>query len=130
MIDINWVPGFGEIYTWFAVDKNGLVAVMVNNCYGDLPRKLLAVDNCDTLLDRISEYFWEEAEGASYARDKEGGFVLDLYSFWRYKGCSREMVEVELVNDLAESGNYSETNLSVNKGLFVYHAVEGSAPGE
>lgn len=131
MIDVNWAPGFGEIYTWFAVDRNGLVAVMVNNCYGDLPRKLLAVDNCDLLLDSISEYLWEESEEyTSCPRDKGGDFILDCYSFWRYKGYSKAMVRVELANDLTESGGYSETNLSVNKGFFVYHAVEGSIPGE
>jgi hypothetical protein len=131
MIDSNWVPGFGEIYTWFAVDRNGFVAVMVNNCYGDLPRKLLAVDDFNVLLDSISEYIWEESgEYFSYPRDRCGDFVLDFYSSWRYKGYSKSMVRDELLNDLAESGNYSETNLSVNKGLFVYHAVEGSVPGE
>ncbi|SEC99779.1 hypothetical protein SAMN04490185_2528 [Pseudomonas frederiksbergensis] len=28
-----WRPGFGELITWFAMDKNGAVAVMVNNCF-------------------------------------------------------------------------------------------------
>ena len=34
VIDEQWVAGFGEIVTWFAMDKAGAIAVMVNNCFG------------------------------------------------------------------------------------------------
>ena len=63
VLNINWEPGFGTIFTWFAMDKNGKIAVMINNGFG-------------------------------------------------------------------ESGQYSETNLSANKGLYVYQAIEGSNPGQ
>lgn len=130
LLDANWKPGFGEIYTWFAVDKNGLVAIMVNNCYGDLPRALLKLEDCDFLLDKVSEYIWDESAEFSSYPSRCGDFVLDCYSYWRYKNYSKESLADKLVLDLAASGNYSEVNLPVNKGIFVYHAVEGSFPGE
>jgi hypothetical protein len=101
-LDASWEPGFGQIYTWFAVDKNGLVAMMVNNCYGDLPRALLKLQDCDVLLDKVSEYIWEEsAEFSSYPR-KCGDFILDCYSFWRYRNYSRESLTDKLVSDLGK----------------------------
>ena len=29
-LDENWKPMFGIVYTWFAMDKNGLIAVLIN----------------------------------------------------------------------------------------------------
>jgi hypothetical protein len=55
-LDINWKPEFGSIYTWFAMDKNGLLAVMVNNCWGDLPKVILGKDNASSILDLLTEY--------------------------------------------------------------------------
>lgn len=34
----DWCSEFGVVYTWFAMDKNGRVAVIVNNYFGDLPK--------------------------------------------------------------------------------------------
>jgi len=56
----DWQPGFGEIITWFAMDKNGLIAVMVNNCFGRLPSVLLDVPDLEAQLDRINEFMWED----------------------------------------------------------------------
>ncbi|MFB6407934.1 hypothetical protein ACOUV0_09065 [Acinetobacter baumannii] len=52
----DWEPGFGEIFTWFAMDKNGKIAVMVNNCWGWLPEALLVMPNFEDLLDDLNEY--------------------------------------------------------------------------
>ncbi len=30
----GWKPGFGIVYTWFGMDKNGKIGVFVNNCWG------------------------------------------------------------------------------------------------
>jgi hypothetical protein len=130
-VGTNWEPGFGEIYTWFAVDRNGRVAVMVNNCYGDLPRVLLRLDSFDYLLDSVSEYLWEESEGFElYPKGKCGDFILDCYSFWRYGEENKGALRNRLVADLTVSQKNSEVNFPVNKGLFLYHAVEGSFSGE
>ncbi|WP_201510448.1 hypothetical protein [Psychrobacter aquaticus] len=58
MSDLNkdWTPGFGTIYTWFAMDKNGRIAVMVNNCWGDLPQSVLNIPNAELLLDDLNDY--------------------------------------------------------------------------
>jgi len=133
MVALNesWKPGFGVVVTWFAMDKNGKIAVMVNNCYGDLPRALLAVDGVGELLYKISEFVWEESEEfSSYPDDKCGGFKVDLFSAWRYRKYSSVIKIVEeFEQDWHEMGNYSEANLAINKGLFVYHGVEGDNPG-
>ncbi|MFV4889657.1 hypothetical protein Q5E69_012640 [Acinetobacter baumannii] len=67
----DWEPGFGEIFTWFAMDKNGKIAVMVNNCWGRLPEALLVIPNFEDLLDDLNEYKWQESEKyASYPAEK------------------------------------------------------------
>lgn len=131
-VDASWEPGLGNIYTWFAVDKNGLLAMMVNNCYGDLPRVLLRLHDLDCLLDSVSEYLWEESEEFKiYPKGKCGDFVLDCYSYWRYGGGeAKEALKNRLVANFSVSQTNSEVNIPVNKGIFVYHAVEGSFPGE
>lgn len=130
-LNINWVPNFGVIYTWIAMDKNGKIAVMVNNCFGDLPRVLLKIDNIELYLDKLSEFLWEESEVYdNYPLNKNGQMILDLYSKWRYKNIEKNILIQELKEDLDSNKNYSEVNFCVNKGLFVYHAIEGSREGE
>ncbi|WP_081818757.1 hypothetical protein [Pseudomonas sp. PH1b] len=133
MIDLSesWKPEFGTIVTWFAMDKYGRIAVMVNNCFGDLPRVLLAVDGVGEVLYKMSEFVWEESEGdLEYPDDKRGWFEVDLFSAWRYKKYpSLSKIIEEFEQDWHEMGHYSEANLAINKGLFVYHGVEGDNPG-
>lgn len=129
-MDRNWQPGFGTIYTWFAMDRYGRLAVMVNNCFGDLPQALLAAVCVDVLLDNMSEFLWEESSLVSvYPEKKRGNAKVDLFSAWRYRGYSIDDVLTELKKSLIVSGVFSEFNLSVNKGLYVYHGVEGDNPG-
>lgn len=54
MLSKDWVPGFGVIYTWFAIDINGCLAMMVNNGFGGLPSQLLRVDQVEILLDKMN----------------------------------------------------------------------------
>lgn len=132
VLNENWEPGFGAIYTWFAMDKHGKIAVMVNNCFGDLPINLLSIKNVESLLDHLCEYMWEESQVFNhYPKNKNGNFELDLYSAWRQRSdLDRNNIICVLQADLIKSGHYSEANLSANKGFFVYHGVEGSKEGE
>lgn len=126
----DWRPGFGTIYTWFAMDRYGRIAVMVNNCFGDLPKVLLGLDGVDSLLDSISEFIWEESSQVSvYPEEKKGSAEVDLFSAWRYRGAGADDVFADLQEDLFDRGVFSELNLPVNKGLYVYHGVEGDNPG-
>lgn len=131
-LDKDWKPEFGTIYTWFAMDRNGLISVMVNNCWGDIPKTILKIPDAESLLDDISEYMWEESDKyINYPDNKEGRLIVDLYSYWRNKEqLSSKQITKKLEFDLVQSKNYSEANLSVNKGYFVYHAIEGSQQGE
>ncbi|EKY3243177.1 hypothetical protein RBA21_000487 [Cronobacter dublinensis] len=128
----NWEPGFGTIYTWFAMDKNGKIAVMVNNCWGWLPDALLSIDNAEALLDELNEYKWEESNiYTEYTPNKNGDFSLDLYFYWRHHAyLNKDYIIDELREDLVACGHYSETNLPVNKGFFIYYGVEGGFEGE
>lgn len=132
ILNENWKPEFGTIFTWFAMDKNGRIAVMVNNCFGDLPKKILSISDAESLLDQLTEYMWEESSCfTNYPQNKNGHFSVDLYSSWRNRdNLSKADIFENLKNSLVESGHYSETNLPVNKGFFVYHGVEGSYEGE
>ncbi|MCA6223147.1 hypothetical protein [Photorhabdus antumapuensis] len=132
ILNESWKPEFGTIFTWFAMDKNGRIAVMVNNCFGDLPKKILSISDAELLLDQLTEYMWEESSHFTYyPQNKNGYFSVDLYSSWRNRdNLSKTNIFENLKNSLVESGHYSETNLPVNKGFFVYHGVEGSYEGE
>lgn len=129
-LDRNWQPGFGTIYTWLAMDKHGRIAVMVNNCFGDLPKALLNINGVGYLLDDLCEFLWEESSKVSvYPEKKLGGAKVDLFSAWRFHGRSTEDVLAKLQRDLLQRGVFSEFNLPVNKGFYVYHGVEGDNPG-
>lgn len=125
-----WEPDFGTIYTWFGMDKNGKIAVMVNNCWGWLPNALLSINNFESLLDALNEYKWEESEKyTDYPSNKNGGTILDLYSFLvhrdtKYKREVKQWVKTKQFEQL------NEINLPSRKGFFVYHGIEGSAEGE
>nr|WP_202611128.1 hypothetical protein [Proteus sp. G2618] len=114
------------------MDKNGKIAVMVNNCFGDLPINLLRIKNVEPLLDHLCEYMWEESQVFNhYPRNKNGYFELDLYSAWRQRSdLDRNNIIYNLQADLVKSGHYSESNLPANKGFFVYHGIEGNTAGE
>ena len=151
--DLNkdWTPTFGTIYTWFAMDKKGRIAVLVNNCWGDLPQSILNIPNAELLLDDLNEYMWEESNTyTDYPQDKEGELIVDLYSYWRNKDRYRKKVSISIVGrirkwhgyiidlycffenkimshnqitekltaELKRIKNYSDANLSVNKGYF------------
>lgn len=128
----NWVPGFGTIYTWFAMDKNGRLAMMVNNCFGDLPRQLLKVEGVEQLLDHMNEFVWEESVTfTNYPKVKSGGFSVDLYSASAWRSCSsREEVTECLLKERVRRGRYADANIPMSKGFYIYHGVEGSFPGE
>lgn len=128
----NWKPEYGIIFTWFAQDKFGRIAVMVNNCFGDLPKLLLKTENVEEWLDHTTDYIWEESDKYSdIPEDKLGEFSVDLFSFWRN---GPEITKEDLQNRLSAQfkriGRRSDVNLIVNKGLFEYQAVEGSYEGE
>ncbi|MFZ4964077.1 MULTISPECIES: hypothetical protein [Pseudomonas] len=127
-LDENWVPGFGDIVTWFAVDKFGRVAVMVNNCFGQLPKVLLKTVDLETELDRISEYIWgESSEFPDIPANKGGETRLDCYSFATYRDTSRSEVEgIVLQGSFLSASEYS---LPSTRGYFVFHAVEGDRIG-
>ncbi|EOV9657194.1 hypothetical protein ACN5L1_002794 [Cronobacter turicensis] len=124
---IKWEPGFGTIYTWFAMDKNGKIAVMVNNCWGWLPNALLSINSFEDLLDELNEYKWEESdEYFEYPNPKNGKTILDLYSSLVHRDAkSREDVE-NWVNT-RQVGELRDENIPSRKGFFIYHGVEGDS---
>lgn len=128
----DWKPSFGTIYTWFAMDKNGKIAVVVNNNWGWLPNALLSLENFEELLDQLNEYKWEEsAIFVDYPEDKKGSVILDLYShyFFRFLNTKSE-VEQYLKDKFDRLKICSDYNLPLNKGFFIYQAIEGNNPGD
>lgn len=125
-----WEPGFGTIFTWFAMDKFGRVAVMVNNCWGWLPNALLSIDDFESLLDELNEYKWEESEKfINYPPNKRGQTILDLYSSLVHRN-TKSRKEIEDWVNAKQPKELSEINLPSRKGFFVYHGIEGSVEGE
>ncbi|SJN42535.1 hypothetical protein [Psychrobacter sp. JB385] len=134
MSDLNkdWTPTFGTVYTWFAMDKKGRIAVMVNNCWGDLPQSVLNIPDAELLLDDLNEYMWEESKIFNkYPTNKKGKTILDLYSSLVFRHLRTKQ---EVANWVVERSDYSldsrEENLPSKKGYFVYLAIEGSNQGE
>lgn len=128
----NWKPIFGTVYTWFAADKNGHIAMMMNNSFGDLPQSILKIVNVELLLDNLNEYMWEESELFNkYPINKKGKTILDLYSniIFRHKNTRRE-VEKWVFERSDYNLDSREENIPAKKGYFVYHAIEGSQQGE
>ncbi|WP_367440153.1 hypothetical protein [Snodgrassella alvi] len=127
----DWQPDFGSIFLWPAMDKFGKIAIMVNNCWGDLPKALLSKSNVISLLLPFMEYVFEEIDTFSqYFYDKHGETILDLYSglFYRaYK--NRKEVEI-YVSKNSKYQSICDEGLPSKKGLYVYHAVEGDHPGQ
>lgn len=61
-LDENWIPNWGEIVTWFGMDKYGKIAIMINNGWGDLPKVILKQPNIDGCLGEIFKIIYEESE--------------------------------------------------------------------
>ncbi|MDY4389036.1 hypothetical protein SOV96_21475 [Pectobacterium aroidearum] len=131
-LNINWKPEFGTIFTWFAMDKHGKIAVMINNCFGDLPKALLSIDNAELLLDQLNEFLWEESEHfTDYPENKCGQTVSDLYSGLRFSHmANREEFDQWLTERSGHEHKLGEYNVPSVKGFFVYHGIEGSYEGE
>lgn len=106
---------------------------MVNNGWGDIPRVLRENDQLEEGLDHLGEYIWEESPlFSTYPEHKGGGVQIDMYSAYLYRGYSggRPDVEKRLMDQFAKPGTISDVSLAINKGLYVYHAIEGTLPGE
>ena len=131
-IDKDWVPGFGEIVTWYAMDKAGALAIMVNNCFGRLPKVLLGVSDLEQKLDNLSEYIWEESDKfPKLAQNKNGRTILDQYSAYSYRHLtSRAEVESWVAKRSLPTSRLTEYSLPAIKGFYIYHGVEGNVPGE
>ena len=127
----DWVPEFGTIYTWFAMDKFGKIAVMSNNCWGNIPKVLLKLQNTEEKLDLINEYMWEEsAVYTDYPPHKNGQTILDLYSYVQYKRLnSRKEVEDEIYEYRGDKSRFGHENFPEFKGYFVFYAVDGECEG-
>lgn len=126
----KWEPGFGTIYTWFAMDKNGHIATMVNNCWGWLPDALISLDGFEDLLDNLNEYKWEESDKyKNTPENKNGKTILDLYSSVAHRN-SGSKIEVEHWINSLQSQSLNEINMPSRKGFFVYHGIEGNIEGE
>ncbi len=134
MSDLNesWEPGFGTIYTWFAMDKNGFIAVMVNYCWGNLPKIILKKCSIEKILDELYDYTFNASKiHRVYPENKNGELVVDLFSAYRSDEFdTKKIIWQELSDDLKKYKQLSDANISVNKGFFVYEAVEGTYQGE
>ena len=132
MLNKDWKPESGSLFTWLAMDKLGRLALMVNNCFGDIPRCVLILDDVQNILGEANDYAWGESVlHCDFPKDKCGDFKVDMYSFWAFKNKkNREEVEKGLLRNFKVCGQASEVNLAVNKGFFEYYAVEGSYEGE
>ncbi|WP_040642249.1 hypothetical protein [Psychrobacter aquaticus] len=57
-------------------------------------------------------------------------YIIELYCFFENKMMSRRKITKELTAELKRIKNYSDANFSVNKGYFLYFAVDGYNEGD
>ena len=114
------------------MDGFGKLAVMSNNGFGDLPESLLALENSEKLLNEFSEFLFEESGRYTENLQKNGFFNLHFYSSWFYRSKkNKDDVFLEIWNDWKNGKNLSDANLSINKGMFVFEALDrGNIPDE
>lgn len=92
-LNVDWVPEFGFIVIWLAMDKNGKLALMVNNCWGDVPKVILVQNDIKKILYQINDFLNEESDTYNfYPKDKEGDFILDFYSSLYMKNNDRNSI--------------------------------------
>jgi len=126
----GWKPGFGDVFTWFGMDKNGKIGVFVNNCWGDLPAIILKIDGIEGILDCINEFIHEESQVfTTFTPDKNGDYIIDMFPAWTGPK-TKEKVKEFYDYTLSQKNSLSYANLPKNKGFYIYYAVEGSFPGE
>ncbi|PIT22412.1 hypothetical protein BGI36_03590 [Snodgrassella communis] len=130
-LNANWRPDFGAIFYWFSMDKSGKIAVMVNNCWGDLPKALLSNRDSILLLGSFMDYIFEDSDKFNPSlHDKHGETILDLYSGLVYRAYkNRKDVEARVASK-SKGGKHFDESVPARKGLFYYEAIEGSEPGE
>lgn len=128
-LNVDWKPEFGTIYTWFSMDKNGLIAIMVNNNWGDIPQVILSLDNAENLLDNLNDFMWEESLiYDEYPENKKGKTILDLYSHLFFPK-SRAEVETIIHERSIAISKITEYSIPARKGFIMYHAVDGDHEG-
>lgn len=130
-LDANWEPSFGLQYTWFGMDKQGRIGSFINNCFGNIPKKLLAIPDIEALLDALNEVSWAESkEFPEYWQDKNGEAILDLYSHAMFKSMkSKNEVFADLNADFKNLGQLSMLYRAAQMGLFCFEGIEGPYPG-
>ncbi|EOI3477434.1 hypothetical protein ACMSZN_001930 [Cronobacter dublinensis] len=112
------------------MDKNGKIAVMVNNCWGWLLDALFSIDNFEALLNEVDEYKWEESDKYfDYPNPNNGESILDLYSSLVHRD-AKSGKDVENWLNTRQLEELNEVNIPSRKGFFIYYGVEGGFEGE
>jgi len=126
------VPQGADCFTWIAMDCSGKLAVMSNNGFGDLPESLLARNDSEELLNEFSDFLFEESKKYPGNLQKNGLVNLHFYSSWIYRSKNgKNEVLLDILNDWKNRGNLANANLSINKGMFVFEALDrGNIPNE
>ncbi|WP_374420567.1 hypothetical protein [Chromobacterium sp.] len=131
VLNIDWIPGFGSVFTWFCMDKYGRIAMMVNNGFGNLPRSLLQLDNVESRLDELNELVWGGSEKFQHGFHRpEANYELVFYSKYNNRGLAdRAQVEASLLQSFGRVPEGSDLSVPIKHGFYLYHAVEGSFQG-
>ncbi|MFP8964989.1 hypothetical protein ACKC9G_00220 [Pokkaliibacter sp. CJK22405] len=134
-------PDFYTRIDWYAMDKNGHIALMKNFGWGDIPISLQSIKDWRLGLDEISEYLYEELTNYTPYPDKNGAYTLDIYSSFMYshkekitsfnlKALTKEEVEKALLDGNSRNKKLSDLSLVIRKGLYLFRGIEGYKEGD
>ncbi|MGG4610562.1 hypothetical protein [Providencia sp. Me31A] len=129
-LDNNWSPDFACNYTWVAVDKNGLLSLMLSNGYGWLPIVLLNSSISKNDVNLLCEYIDGESTEYTNEINLNGSYTIDLYSSYSYKSYRDKDELIKGFNSRLENNKNCIASLATKMGMFCYEALELPSEGD
>ncbi|HEL7725349.1 TPA: hypothetical protein UL584_001892 [Stenotrophomonas maltophilia] len=130
MLPDGSVIGGGSIFTWFATDVNGRLAMFLNNRFGPVPTCVQGVMDVRGRLRDLGEFAWGESSKHPAFTVGGGGFSVDMYSRWLNKDTSTSNLTRELQEEFDHYGSNSDAAIAIERGMYLFFAVEGNAVGD
>ncbi|WP_414494136.1 hypothetical protein [Stenotrophomonas maltophilia] len=122
--------GGGSIFTWFAMDVNGRLAMFLNNRFGPVPTCVQEIIGALEKLRDLGEFAWGESSKHPAFTVGGGGFSVDMYSRWLNKSTSRSDLTRELQEEFDHDGSNSDAAIPIERGMYLFFAVEGNTVGD
>lgn len=131
MLDASWKPEWGCIYMWLASDKDGNVALFVNNNWGDIPKCLINIPNIEDKINILTDFLYEYGDNLKeYFFRKNGKTILNFYSKFQYQAHISEKNVLTEINEAINADWIRDETLPAYKGVYIYYGLDGYKKGD